>query len=123
MSALSYLYVIIVLSLTFFSGNNAHAEKWEGNFRRCDVTKSFSQGYMRISVGETVDLDVVWTAESDIFDGEPTNISVRIDNRPLPYHKAPKPAITADAVYDLELGRLRFARVVAVLPPCPLAPL
>jgi hypothetical protein len=39
---------------------SAHAEDREGNFRRCDVTKSFSQGKVRISVGEMIELDILW---------------------------------------------------------------
>src|SRR6266481_8523271 len=45
---------------------SAHAEDWQGNFRRCDVTKSFSQGKVRISVGEMIELDILWNDGADL---------------------------------------------------------
>ncbi len=66
---------------------SAHAEDWEGNFRRCDVTKSFSQGKVRISVGEMIELDILWNDGADLDEVTAADISVRIDNTPLPHPK------------------------------------
>ncbi len=87
--------------------SSAHAEDWEGNFRRCDVTKSFSQGKVRISVGEMVELDILWNDGVDLDEVTAADISVRIDNTPLPHPKPLKYDITgpySGMVYGFELG-------------------
>jgi hypothetical protein len=86
---------------------SAHAEDREGNFRRCDVTKSFSQGKVRISVGEMIELDILWNDGADLDEVTAADISVRIDNTPLPHPKPLKygtPGPYSGMVYGFELG-------------------
>jgi hypothetical protein len=52
---------------------------WEGDFRRCWATKSFSQGTVRIISGETIDLDILWNDDTPL--DKDTAISVRIDSK------------------------------------------
>jgi hypothetical protein len=64
---------------------------WEGSFRHCWATKSFSQGEVRIWSGDTIELEVVWNDNAVL---NATNISVRIDSTKL----------TANAVEGYPLG-------------------
>jgi len=79
------------------------ADAWEEDFRRCRILKQFSQGEVIISAGEKmVELDVHWSDGADLDKVGAADISVRIDNTPLPH---PKP-LRSDAGmrYGFELG-------------------
>jgi hypothetical protein len=60
---------------------NAHAEDWEGNFRRCEVSKSFPQGKVIITAGETIELGIRWDDEfRDRLNSKHVFITLQIDN-------------------------------------------
>src|SRR2546430_14781689 len=65
------------------------ADAWEEDLRRCRVLKQFSQGGVIISAGEKmVELNVYWSDGANLDNLGPVDISVRIDDAPLP---DPKP--------------------------------
>jgi hypothetical protein len=70
-------HIAFALAATLLA-SSAHAEDWEGNFRRCDVTKSFTQGRVRISVGEMIELDILWNDGADLDE-----VTARPRARPL----------------------------------------
>ena len=58
---------------------------WKEDFRRCQVLTQFSQGSVIISADEKmVELDVQWDDSVDLAKLGATDISVQIDNAPLP---------------------------------------
>ena len=64
------------------------ADAWQEDFRRCRVLKQFSQGSVIISAGEKViELDIQWNDVADLDSLGVANISVQIDNEPLPQPK------------------------------------
>src|SRR6266516_734005 len=74
------------LVLYFFSAIEASAaDAWREDFRRCRVLKQFSEGSVDISANEKmVELDVQWGDGADLDNLGIANISVQIDNVPLP---------------------------------------
>jgi hypothetical protein len=80
------------------------ADAWQEDFRRCRVLKQFSQGEVVISAAgeKMVELDVHWSDEDDLDKVGAEDISVRIDNAPVPH---PKPLrSTVGLLYGFELG-------------------
>ena len=92
------------MMLYFFSAIQASAaDAWEEDFRRCRVLKKFSQGTVIISADEKMlELDVQWGDGGDLDNLGAADISVQIDNTPLPN---PKP-LKSDAgmLYGFRLG-------------------
>jgi hypothetical protein len=85
------------LMLYFFSTIEASAaDAWEEDFRKCQVLKQFSQGEVIIRAGEMVELDINWNDRADLDEVAAADISVQIDNTPLPHpnlHYPPKTAV------------------------------
>jgi tetratricopeptide (TPR) repeat protein len=92
------------MMLYFFSTIEASAaDAWEEDFRRCLVRKQFSQGVVIISARreKMVELDVAWS-DGDLDKVGAADISVRIDNAPVPH---PKPLRSdVGVLYGFELG-------------------
>ena len=92
------------MMLYFFSTIGAGAaDAWEEDFRRCRVLKQFSQGEVIISADEKmVELDVSWSDRSDLDEVGAADISVRIDNAPVPHAKPLRSDV--GMLYGFELG-------------------
>ena len=92
------------MMLYFFSAIQASAaDAWDEDFRRCRVLKKFSQGTVIISGDEKMlELDVQWDDGGDLDNLGAADISVQIDNAPLPN---PKPLKSDTGIlYGFRLG-------------------
>jgi tetratricopeptide (TPR) repeat protein len=98
------LGLLSLLMVYFFSTiETAATDSWEEDFRRCRVLKPFSQGSVIISAGEEmVELDVQWKDGADLNNLGVANISVQIDDVPLP-HPQPLKSDTG-VIYGYSLG-------------------
>jgi tetratricopeptide (TPR) repeat protein len=107
------LGLLCLLMVFLFSTMETGAkDSWEEDFRRCRILRQFSQGEVIISADEKmVELDVHWSDGADLDKVGAADISVRIDNAPVPH---PNPLRSeVGMLYGFELGS--FDAVLPVL--------
>ena len=87
----SFVFVFLFPVMLYFCStiDSSAVDTWQQDFRRCRILKQFSRGEVIISADEKmVELDVHWSDGTDLDKVGAADISVRIDNAPLPHLKS-----------------------------------